>query len=149
MINNSNHDRGTEIKCGYDPSPNYGYRDPNSNFRDIMSYDCNSNACDISAGASCVRVQRFSNTYHDYQGQPMGNAQSNCAQVINTNKGRIATYFPTRSDKDIKILQETEENNYVSPTSSPTSHDCKPARSRCTGSAVCCSGICEFRKCKG
>ena len=146
---NSNHDRGTESKCGHDPAPGYGYRDHNSNFRDIMSYDCNSNACDITTGASCARVQRFSNTYHDYQGQPIGNAQSNCAQVINTNKGTIAAYFPTKSDEELKTLQEAEESNYVYPTSPPTSQDCKPAKKRCTGNDVCCSGVCEFRKCKG
>ena len=42
----AHHDRGARNKCGDENSSNYGYKDPDANFRSIMSYQCNVNQCD-------------------------------------------------------------------------------------------------------
>lgn len=90
-----NHDKGTSNACS-SSAYQYGYRDPNANFRSIMAYNCNAGQCDNNAGGSCARVQRFSNTFENYPdntGLPIGTPETDNARHINEVKATIAGYF--------------------------------------------------------
>ena len=87
------HDRGTEDTCG-GSGYNYGYREPNSEFRSILAYACNdSSDCDLtSTSGSCPRVQRFSNDEFTYNGKAIGNANADNARTINNNRVTVSNY---------------------------------------------------------
>jgi hypothetical protein len=91
-----NHDKGTKGACS-DSNYNYGWRDPNANFRSILAYNCKSGQCDNNAGGGCTRVQRFSNPNFLYNGSPIGNAQHDNARRINDVKATVAAYFPHKT----------------------------------------------------
>ena len=62
---------------------NFGWRDPQGAFRDIMATQCTTNECDNNAANKCARDMRFSHDgdYIDDQGVnqgPIGNADNNC-----------------------------------------------------------------------
>merc|ERR1712157_13882 len=52
------HDKGTSSACSSN-AYNYGYRDPQANFRSVMAYNCASGQCDGNAGGGCTRAQRL------------------------------------------------------------------------------------------
>jgi cell division septation protein DedD len=86
------HDRGTEQACeagGYE----YGYRNPNGQFRTILAYSCRTGQCDNNAASGCVRIQRFSNPEFTYQGLPLGNADNDNARKLNDNRVTVANYY--------------------------------------------------------
>jgi len=139
-----NHDRGTENDCT-DKKPNYGYRDKNSAFRDIMSYNCRSDQCDGGTSSDCSRVQRFSNTASNYNGAPIGNAQSDCASHLNSYRATVAGYFPAKTDEE---LVELGQFKYDALPPVVVNLDCKPKRNRCKSNSVCCSNQCQWRRCK-
>lgn len=92
-----NHDRGTENKC----NPwfgkgryNYGYRDPDAEFRSIMAYQCTSAGCGNDVRGSCGRVQRFSNTNFPFSGKAIGDAKNDNARQINDVAKKVAAFYP-------------------------------------------------------
>jgi Metallo-peptidase family M12B Reprolysin-like len=91
---NSAHDRGTENTCTQTGTYNYGYRDPNAEFRSILGLDCNVGQCDNLAKAGCPRVQRFSNTFAPYNGKAIGSATQNNARNLNEQVAKVAAFFP-------------------------------------------------------
>ena len=86
------HDRGATSSCT-SSSYNFGWRDPQANFRSIMAYNCVSGQCDNNAGGGCTRVKRFSNANFMYNNQAIGNAQNDNARVINEVAAEVAGYY--------------------------------------------------------
>jgi len=138
-----NHDRGTEDNCN-DPKPNYGYRDPNAQFRDIMSYNCAS-ACDNVTPKSCSRVQRFSNTVSNYEGAPIGDYKSDCASHINNVLPTVVNYYPAKTNEQLVQLGQFLPLEGA-PTQSPTSSNCKTSGQQCNSHKMCCNQ-CRWRRC--
>ena len=107
-----NHDRGSKNQCtttGY----NYGFRDPQAEFRSILAYACNANECTgnpLPAGAPCTRVQRFSNTFALYNGKPIGDANNDGARSINDVAAQVSNFF----------VRPPSSSPMISPTMSPT-----------------------------
>merc|ERR1719232_224553 len=95
-----NHDRGSENKCSSNEA-NFGYRDKDAKFRDIMAYDCKSGQCDNVVGKTCTRVQRFSNRAYTYNGYPIGDSECDCASRVNTNTFRVIDYFPAKTKEEL------------------------------------------------
>jgi Metallo-peptidase family M12B Reprolysin-like len=93
------HDRGTENTCG-ETTFNYGYRNPNAEFRTILSYDCATNQCDNMPTAGCPRIQRFSNSNPAYTfdvnnvKKIIGDATRDNAKQFNNNRALVASFFP-------------------------------------------------------
>merc|ERR1719445_1853814 len=75
---------------------NYGWRDPNSRFRTMMSYRCQAGQCDNNPGARCDKILRFSSASLDYNGVPTGDDRNDCASYINSVREQVAA-FETRS----------------------------------------------------
>merc|ERR1712157_559482 len=90
------HDKGTSSACSSN-AYNYGYRDPQANFRSIMAYNCASGQCDGNAGGGCTRAQRFSNTFAQYNSKPMGTSTIDNARHINDVRQQIAAYYNSDS----------------------------------------------------
>jgi len=91
------HDRGTMNACsasGYD----YGWRDPDSNFRTMMAYRCSSGQCDMNSGEQCDKILRFSSATLTYNGLPLGNAANDCARKINSIREQVAAFYPSKSN---------------------------------------------------
>jgi len=141
-----NHDRGSENDCA-SMAPNFGYRDPNGQFRDIMSYNCQSRQCDNVASGTCTRVQRFSNTASNYDGAPIGNQQCDCASHINARVSTVAGYQDYKTDEQLVELGQFEFEGDP-PTPSPTRKNCKPRNKTCGSNSSCCSGECTWRRCQ-
>mmetsp|Transcript_24655 Transcript_24655/g.37984 ORF Transcript_24655/g.37984 Transcript_24655/m.37984 type:complete len:758 (-) Transcript_24655:51-2324(-) len=114
------HDRGTHNQCN-SGNINYGYRDPNANFRSIMSYSCRSGQCDNNKGGGCTRVQRFSNTAYKYGGRPIGDAKSNNAKYLNA--GPLAQVAAFRKDPNA-APPPTVPPPTSQPTPTPTKVSC-------------------------
>ena len=123
------HDRGTEDACstgGY----NYGYRDPNANFRTIMSYDCEAGECDNNAGGSCTRIAKFSNPNFLYNGLALGSSTEDNVRAMNDVRVEVAGYLPhaeartpcAADELDVVVYVNTdgypEENTWDISTSS-------------------------------
>jgi len=87
-----NHDRGTSSACSRTAS-NYGYRDPDGQFRSIMGYNCRTGQCDQIKKSGCTRVQRVSNPNIKYQGKAIGTATANNAKRINDVRTIVAQYY--------------------------------------------------------
>jgi hypothetical protein len=85
------HEIGHNMGCNHDMAnaggdfggSNYGYRDPSSQFRSILAYDCS---------PSCPRIQYFSNPNLNYNGKPLGSARANNAALIRSNLAAYANY---------------------------------------------------------
>jgi Metallo-peptidase family M12 len=90
------HDRGTENSCSSTTTFNYGYINPNAEFRTILSYDCKVGQCDKMPKNGCARIQRFSNsnTAYTYLSKPIGDTTRDNARQINNNRALVASYFP-------------------------------------------------------
>jgi len=116
-----NHDKGTSNACS-NSNYNYGWRDPQAQFRSILAYNCNSGQCDNNAGGGCTRVQRFSNPNYLYNGKAIGSPEHDNARRINDVKATIAAYYTSVP---------------AGPTSSPTP---APTVAPCTSSADCNDG---------
>lgn len=85
------HEIGHNFGCFHDPFPNalgvaYGFKDPQSQFRTIMAYDCS---------GGCPRILRYSTPDQQYRfnGKSIGSATVNCASEINRNKVSVANYM--------------------------------------------------------
>jgi hypothetical protein len=87
------HDRGTEGACTSTAS-NFGWRDPQAKWRDILSYACKSGDCMKQVGGSCTRMPFFSNPGKSYNGQSTGKSgQADLAKQINSVKTAISRYY--------------------------------------------------------
>jgi hypothetical protein len=65
----------------------YGYQDPNGQFATIMAYSTNGDC-----QRACPRIPYFANPALSFNGKPLGNAQSNIAQVFNETAPFVAGY---------------------------------------------------------
>ena len=89
------HDRAAEGRCSPSGASNFGWRDPSSQYRSIMSTDCSFISCTGSRGRSCTRIPQFSNKIVDnYEGGPMGDIDNNNAKQINNVRHEISGYLP-------------------------------------------------------
>ncbi|KAL7426297.1 hypothetical protein ACHAXH_000300, partial [Discostella pseudostelligera] len=52
-----NKDKGSIDACGSKDKFNYGWRDPNAEFRSILASDCDTKQCDNMPKNECTRVQ--------------------------------------------------------------------------------------------
>ncbi|GFH58231.1 hypothetical protein CTEN210_14707 [Chaetoceros tenuissimus] len=87
------HDLGTENACSASSS-NYGWRDPNGNFRTIMGYNCRTDQCDKIKKQGCTRIPRFSTPRLTYEKKPLGaTGKADNAAYLNANKDIVAGYF--------------------------------------------------------
>ena len=93
------HDRGTEKTCSEASTFNYGYRDPNAEFRTILSYDCKKAECDNMPKDGCTRIQRFSNSdsAYTFNGKSIGDTKRDNAKQVNSVRARVAAFFPAMS----------------------------------------------------
>merc|ERR1712226_1714247 len=62
----------------------HGYQDPNKSFRSILAYPC--------SGANCPRVNWYSNDVVNYNGQPIEDAENDCARKINERRNTVANF---------------------------------------------------------
>jgi len=85
------HDLGTQNSCS-SSSYNYGWRDPDGDFRTIMAYNCRTNGCDRIAVAGCTRVNWWSNPAVSYMGKTTGASNANNARQINNVAATVAAY---------------------------------------------------------
>jgi len=126
-----NHDKGTTGRCG-SSDYRYGYRDPNSQYRSILSYPCKSGQCDENPGGSCSRALFFSTPDPNYQwnGKPMGVAkgvgigETNNAKRINERAEHISKFYEsavaTPPPTPNPTSNPTEPQPSLSPTPNPT-----------------------------
>lgn len=91
---------GHNFGCYHDPIPNapgaaYGYKDPQSNFRTIMAYDC--------SDRRCPRILRFStpDQQFSFNGKPIGTFSNNCASEINRNTVSVANFMNEVPDTNL------------------------------------------------
>lgn len=119
-----NHDRGTKDTCNSDLNNyNYGYRNPNAEFRSILGYNCDSSKCDVNK-SNCLRVPRYSNTYQNYDelpgiDLPIGTARSDCARTITESLPYVAAYKTSIIDDDPPTISPRPTVSPM-PTPSPT-----------------------------
>ncbi len=114
------HDRGTANACNDKGRYNYGYRDPNANFRTIMAYNCKSTQCDNIKGDTCTRIGRFASSNLTFNGLATGTATEDAARVINEISPEVARYF----------------RSVDSPTQSPTASASRSSTDLCIDSKL-------------
>jgi len=120
------HDKGTKGHC-YTTDYNYGYRDPQAEFRSILAYNCVAGQCDNIVGGGCNRVQRFSNPNYLYNGKAMGSAEIDNARHINEVRVEVEGYFNSGTEAPTSPSTTPPTLNPASsPTSSPTSPHADP-----------------------
>ena len=117
------HDRPTEGRCNDQSSTNYGYRDPQAQFRTILSYDCESGGCDNLPKNGCDRIQRFSNSnpQYKYNGKAIGNARTDNARQFNKERANVASFYPAMdcqsdsecNDRDSRTVDTCNKVNRV------------------------------------
>ena len=127
------HDKGQDNACS-NSNYNYGYRDPQAQFRSILAYECTTGQCDGMPKNGCPRVQRFSNNEFLFQGKAMGNSRVDCARRINNVKDIIAGYYtattpppPTPgqcSGSEVPLTVEVDTDRYPGETSWTLTNDC-------------------------
>ena len=117
-----NHDRGAENMCTDSVNNNYGYRDPEAEFRSILAYGCAADQCtgnSLPEEAACTRVQRFSNTYALYNGKPIGDVNNDNASWINNVAVEVSNYF-NRTTVTANMAKITTQPTTKPTTSKPT-----------------------------
>jgi hypothetical protein len=123
------HDHGTEQSCSETITFNYGYRQPNAEYRTMLSYDCRMGECDRMPKNGCPRIQRFSNSNpaYTYNGKPIGNANSDNARQFNQYRATVAAFFPAM---DCQSDAECNDNN------ADTTDKCNTAKRVCVFNPV-------------
>ena len=109
------HEIGHNMGCNHDIDSaggdtggfNYGYRDPQAQFRSILAYDCS---------PSCPRIQYFSNPNVNYNGRPLGTSAANNAALIRSN---LAAYANFRQSVDPSPVPPPAPAPTPLPTPSP------------------------------
>jgi Metallo-peptidase family M12 len=106
------HDRGAENSCTSTSDFNYGYRNPNAEFRTILSYDCQIGQCDKMPSDGCPRIQRYSNsdTAYKYNGKAIGNAINDNARLFNNYRALVASYFPAMNCQSDTECNDNDAN---------------------------------------
>ena len=119
------HDRGTSSACN-GVNYNYGYRDPQAQFRSILAYNCRTGQCDNISSNGCTRVQQFSNPNFLFNGKAIGTATEDNARKINDARVQVAGYYthvttgsPTASPVASPTASPTASPS-VSPNAAPT-----------------------------
>ena len=152
------HDRGTENSCSETTTFNYGYRDPNAEYRTMLSYDCKMGQCDSMPKNGCSRVQRFSNSdsRYTYNGKPIGDSKRDNAKQLNNVRALVASFFPAMNcqtdaecnDSNVDTTDTCNTANRVcvftplgAPTNAPIAAPSTRSRqnSDCTDSTKPCS----------
>jgi len=117
------HDRTTVTSEPCDsPKYNFGWRDPNANFRSIMAYNCGAGGCDNNVGGGCTRVKMFSNPNFPYGTTMIGNAANDNARIINEVAADVAGYYsasPTPSPPTNPPPTNPPPTNPPAPTNPP------------------------------
>lgn len=121
------HDRGTDDTCG-GSGYNYGYRDPQANFRTVMAYDCQSRQCDNNVGGGCTTIPRYSNPNFTYNGLALGTASIDSARAINDVRVQVAAYYPHKSSNTASPT--------TTPTAAPNATPTPPTSTSCTDSSL-------------
>eukprot|EP00980_Cylindrotheca_fusiformis_P007895 scaffold1680_cov79-Cylindrotheca_fusiformis.AAC.1 len=113
------HDRGTEDDCKSTDDFNYGYRDPQGRYRDIMALPCQPGQCDnLPNETDCTRLPMFSNDLGYLYNKslpdggveqlPVGNWKASCARRMNDVAAAIAGFSePTTSPSNLPTLSPT------------------------------------------
>lgn len=103
----------------------YGYRDPNGQFRSILSYSCKKNQCDdYDSNGPCTRLPFFSNPNLKWNGQPMGYdagsiiGETNNARRINERAEYVASLYTTPEEPQIPEI--TSFGPTTKPSSAPS-----------------------------
>lgn len=141
-----NYDRGATNACdrgGYA----YGYRNPQAEFRTILSPYCAANQCTgnpLPVGAACTRILRFSSPFGRYNAKPYGDAGSDCVKRINLMGETVSSFFvrppptpppTTRPTNCLGIGERLSNHGVFCPVKN------RKVRSR-DPSGLCCSGWC-------
>jgi hypothetical protein len=130
------HDRGSKNQCN-NTDYGFGYRDPQAEFRSILSYWCDANQCTgnpLPEGAPCTRVQRFSNTYSLYNGKPIGDAANDSARKMNEVAAEVSNFFIRPPLSPTISMSPTTSKPTVKPSSKPTTS--KPTTSKPTVTTI-------------
>ena len=108
----------------------YGFRDPNSNYRSILAYDCKIDQCDNMPNGSCTRQQFVSTPVQadwKYNGQRQGWSstdlsvgETNNAKKINDVAAHIAGFYDSSP-----VTPSPSKAPTKSPTKSPVTPTCK------------------------
>lgn len=115
------HSQGHNYGCEHDrlnASPGkpyqYGWQDPEAEFRTIMAYNCPSKYC--------PRINYFSNPTERHKGKIMGNAINDCARRHNDVREAIALFRSARltNAPTISMAPTSSSVPSASPTGSPT-----------------------------
>lgn len=103
----------------------YGYRDPNGQFRSILSYSCKKNQCDdYDSNGPCTRLPFFSNPNLKWNGQPMGYdagsiiGETNNARRINERAEYVAGLYTRPEEPEIPEI--TTSGPTTKPSSAPS-----------------------------
>lgn len=134
------HDQGTEDACDATTEYRYGYRDPQSDFRTIMAYGCESGQCDNNSGDYCGKCQRFSTPLVDYYGKALGTSNSDNARRINDVRVQVSQYYISGTTVSPTVVGSPN------PTPSPTIPECQ-TDSDCSGTDPCTDYLCEGYNC--
>ena len=68
-------------------------KDPDAQFRTIMSSDCATGKCDNLPKAGCTRIQRFSNPALTYESKSIGLSNANNARQLNEQRFNVCNYY--------------------------------------------------------
>ena len=122
------HDRASENVCHMNSTFNYAYRNPNAEFRTILSYDCKIGQCDKLPKNGCDRILRFSNSNpaYTYNGQPIGDNSMDNARQFNTKRSFVASMYPAMNCKS---------NSECNDGDSTTNDTCNVAKAVCVFTA--------------
>lgn len=146
LLQGCNYDRGATNACnvgGYA----YGYRDPQAEFRTILSPYCAANQCTgnrLPRRAACTRILRFSSPFGMYNGKPVGDDGSDCVRRINFIGDTVSSFFArpaptppptTRPTSCLRIGERLSNHGVFCPVESRGSRAKDP-------SGLCCSGWC-------
>ena len=123
------HDRATESVCHMNSTHNYAYKNPNAEFRTILSYDCKIGQCDNMPKTGCPRVLRFSNSnpVYSYNGQPIGTTTTDNARMFNSKRAFVASLFPAMN---------CQVNSECNDGDSATNDTCNTATGVCVFSTI-------------
>merc|ERR1719195_1844640 len=88
-----NHDRGAERACD-SPNSNYGWRDPDARWRDMLSYHCRAGDCMNQRAGNCARMLFLANPDRMHNGQHTGKrGVADLAKQINAVRAEVAAYY--------------------------------------------------------
>eukprot|EP00980_Cylindrotheca_fusiformis_P011782 scaffold2813_cov114-Cylindrotheca_fusiformis.AAC.8 len=129
------HDRGTEDDCKSTDDYNYGYRDPQGRYRDIMALPCQPGQCDnLPNETDCTRLPMFSNDLGylykkslpdgGVEQLPVGNWKASCARRMNDVAAAIAGFSDATTSPSNRPTLSPTLSQYPSPypTRNPSSY---------------------------